>query len=450
MPSQDASQSTPNTDVEPITRDRSSNRTSDSSNARPLRIAWLIYRGNPHCGGQGVYSRYVAREIAAMGHHIEVISGEPYPELDDPSQLVKMPGLDLYRASNPFRVPWPWEFRDRVDLAEFAIMCGAGFPEPWAFSMRARKYLETRRGDFDLIHDNQCFGTGLLGMMNDGWPVVATLHHPITVDRDLELEHASGRWRRFNLRRWYAFLGMQMKVARAMPRLVTVSESSKRDIIAQMGVKEDRLHIVPVGVDQDSFKPMPEVKRVKGRIMTTASADVPMKGLTPLLEGLAKLRTENPDAHLVIIGRTKEKSATPALIERLGLSGVVEFVSGVAQERIVELYAEAEVAVVPSLYEGFSLPAIEAMACGVPLVATTGGALPEVVGPDGIAALTVEPGNADALAQAIGRMLGDAELRERLGAAGRDRVLNRFTWRRTAEGMLEHWYAQLEEQGVVL
>ena len=308
---------------------------------RPLRVAWLIYRGNPHCGGQGVYTRYVAREVAALGHHIEVLAGQPWPELDDPAQLVKIPGLDLYRSSNPFRVPWPWEFRDRTDLAEFAYMCTGGFPEPWAFSVRARKYLQTRRNDFDLIHDNQCFGTGLLGMMQDGWPVMATLHHPITVDRDLELEHASNAYRRYQLRRWYAFLGMQMKVAREFPRLVTVSQSSKRDIVAQMGVQEDRLHIVPVGVDEDSFRPMPNVARVPGRLMTTASADVPLKGLTPLLEGLAKLRTENPEAHLVIIGRTKEKSATPALIERLGLTGHVEFVSGVPQERIVELYAEA-------------------------------------------------------------------------------------------------------------
>ena len=202
-----------------------------------------------------------------------------------------------------------------------------------------------------------------------------------------------------------------------------------------------------VGVDEDIFRPMPHVARVPGRLMTTASADVPLKGLTPLLEGLAKLRTENPDAHLVIIGRTKERSATPALIERLGLTGHVEFVSGVPQERIVELYAEAEVAVVPSLYEGFSLPAIEAMACGVPLVATTGGALPEVVGPDGEAALTVEPGNPDALAMAIGRMLDDRELRDRLGAAGRERVLGKFTWRRTAEGMLDNWYAMLDARG---
>ena len=414
------------------------------SSRRPLRIAWLIYRGNPHCGGQGVYTRYLAREVTELGHHIEVLSGQPWPELDDPAQLVKIPSLDLYRPGNPFRVPWPWEFRDRIDLQEFAIMCAAGFPEPYTFSIRARNLLAQRRHDFDLIHDNQCLGTGLLGMMDDGFPVVATLHHPITVDRDLDMEHATSPWKRLTLRRWYAFLEMQMNVAKRIPRLVTVSENSRRDIVAQMGVAEDRLHIVPVGVDQQTFRPMPDVARVPGRVMTTASADVPMKGLVPLLEAIAKLRVEREDVHLVVIGKQKEKSKIPAVLERLGLERAVEFVSGVAQERIIELYAEAQVAVVPSLYEGFSLPAIEAMACGVPLVATTGGALPEVVGPDGEAALSVPTNDPSALAIAIGRLLDDAELRSRIGEAGRNRVLDRFTWRRSAEGMVENWYAQLE------
>jgi len=272
------------------------------------------------------------------------------------------------------------------------------------------------------------------------------LHHPITVDRDLDMEHATSPWKRATLRRWYAFLEMQMKVAKQIPRLVTVSENSRRDIVSQMGVPEDRLHIVPVGVDQQTFRPLPQVTRVPGRIMTTASADVPMKGLIPLLEAIAKLRVEREDVHLVVIGKQKDKSKIPAVLDRLGLEHAVEFVSGVEQERIIELYAEAEIAVVPSLYEGFSLPAIEAMACGVPLVATTGGALPEVVGPDGIAALTVPPNDPSELALAIGRMLDDPELRARIGRAGRARILDRFTWRRSAEGMIENWYELLEER----
>jgi glycosyltransferase involved in cell wall biosynthesis len=411
-----------------------------------LRIAWLVYRGNPFCGGQGVYTRYLARELAELGHEVTVFSGQPYPELDDQSQLQRVPSLDLYHPDNPFRVPWPNEFRDSIDLREFAIMCGAGFPEPYTFSLRARRLLTPRRAEFDIVHDNQCLGSGLLGMMDDGWPVLATLHHPITVDRDLDLEHAPNAWRRLTLRRWYGFLGMQTRVARAMPRVVTVSESSKRDIVRQMDVRPERLHIVPVGVDPEIFHPRPEVARVPGRLMTTTSSDVPMKGLIPLLEALAKVRTERDDAELVIIGKPKDKSKIPGVIDRLGLRDAVRFVSGVTTERIVELYAEAQVAVVPSLYEGFSLPAIEAMACGVPLVATTGGALPEVVGTDGETGLLVPPGDPGALAQMIVRALGDADLRARIGAAGQARVRERFTWRQTAVGTVENYRALLDER----
>jgi glycosyltransferase involved in cell wall biosynthesis len=411
---------------------------------RPLRIAWLVYRGNPHCGGQGVYTREVVRELTALGHHVEVLAGQPYPELDEPERLVKVPSLDLYRADNPFRLPWPHEVHTLADLQEVAIMSSAGFPEPYTFSRRARALLADRRGDFDVVHDNQCLGTGLLGMLRDGWPVMATLHHPITVDRELDMAHATNPWRRLTLRRWYGFLKMQMRVARRIPRLVTVSESSRRDIVAQMNVDPERLRVVPVGVDTSTFRPLPHVVRIPGRIMTTASADVPMKGLAPLLEAVAKLRVERDDAHLVVIGRPKDKSRIPALLDQLGLRDVVRFVSGVTHERIVELYAEAEIAVVPSLYEGFSLPAIEAMACGVPVLATTGGALPEVVGTDGETALTVPPGDPSALTAAMSRLLGDPELRARLGAAGRTRVFDRFTWRNTAQGTVDNWREMLE------
>jgi glycosyltransferase involved in cell wall biosynthesis len=413
----------------------------------PLRVAYLVYRGNPHCGGQGVYTRELVRELTDLGHDVTVFSGPPYPDLADPDRLVRVPSLDLYRPANPFRVPWPWELRTSIDVREFAIMCGAGFPEPYTFSLRAQRLLAGRRADFDLVHDNQCLGRGLLTMMErDHWPVLATLHHPITVDRDLDLAHTHNPWRRITLRRWYGFLDMQMAVARRIPRLVTVSESSRGDIVEQMGVSAERLHVVPVGVDPKTFYPRPTVTRVPGRLMTTASADVPMKGLAHLLEAVAKVRTERDDAHLVVIGRPKPKSRIPALIERLGLVGAVEFVSGVTTDRIVELYAEAEVACVPSLYEGFSLPAVEAMACGVPVVGTTGGAVPEVIGQDNETGLLVPPRDPSAMAAAILRALGDETLRARIGAAGRARVLDRFTWRRTAEGTVDQYRALLADR----
>jgi glycosyltransferase involved in cell wall biosynthesis len=411
-----------------------------------LRIALLTYRGNPRSGGQGVYTRYLSGQLVEMGHQVTVFAGQPWPILDDGVDFVPIPSLDLYREPDPFRIPAPTEFRSWIDGLEFGLMCTAGFPEPLTFSLRARQVLAARRDHFDVIHDNQCFGRGMLAMVRDGWPILSTLHHPITVDRSLDLAHAKDWKRKVSLRRWYGFLGMQMQVAQQMPRIVTVSESSKRDLAAQMGIRPERVEVVPIGVDPLLFRPLPGVARIPGRIMTTASADVPLKGLVPLLEGLAKLRTEH-HADLVVVGRPRPDSRVGETIERLGLADSVNFVSDVSDDRLVELYAEASVAVVPSLYEGFSLPAIEAMACGVPLVATTGGALPEVVGADGDNALTVPPGDPGALAVAIGRVLDEPALQQRLGAAGRAHVLERYTWAEMARQTVEQYRLAIEEQG---
>ena len=323
-------------------------------------------------------------------------------------------------------------------------MCTAGFPEPLTFSLRVRRLLGARRDEFDLIHDNQCLGYGIKGLMDDGWPVLETLHHPITVDRQLALSHTTNVWQQFSQRRWFGFLRMQVKVARSLPRIVTVSQSSKTDIAAQMGVDPDRMTVVPVGVDPAMFRPREDVEPVKGRIMVTSSSDVPMKGLVPLLEAVAKLRTER-DIELVVIGNPRPDGRVAKAIERLDLAPIVRCVTGISDDELARNYGQAQVAVVPSLYEGFSLPAIEAMACGVALVATTGGALPEVVGIDGETGLLVPPDDPGALAEAIGRLLDDDALRARIGAAGRERVLGRFTWQVTAEGTANQYRALLDD-----
>jgi glycosyltransferase involved in cell wall biosynthesis len=398
-----------------------------------LRIAFLIYRGNPLCGGQGVYTRHLTRELVALGHSVEVFAGQPWPELDEGVGFTPVPSLDLYRDPDPFRVPHPREFRSFEDLTEFAVMCAAGFGEPLSFSRRVRKVLAERIGEFDIVHDNQCLGTGMLGLIDDGWRLLTTLHHPITVDRQLALDHTTNPWQRFTTRRWFGFLRMQVRVARRLPAIVTVSESSRRDISAQLGVVPDRLSVVPVGVDHTVFEPIEGVTAVPGRLIVTSSSDVPLKGLVPLLEAVAKLRTER-EIELVVIGRPRPGGRVDRAIARLSLADSVRCISGITDRELATLYGEAQVAVVPSLYEGFSLPAVEAMACGVPVVATTGGALPEVVGNDGETGLLVTPNDPGALAAAIGRLLDDPGLRARLGAAARERVLSRFTWAVTAEG----------------
>jgi glycosyltransferase involved in cell wall biosynthesis len=415
---------------------------------RPLDIALLTYKGNPFCGGQGVYVRHLSRELARLGHRVEVIGSQPYPVLDEGHgdlRLTELPSLDLYRQPDPFRTPARDEFRDWIDALEVATMWTGGFPEPLTFSLRARRHLRQRRGEFDVIHDNQTLGYGLLGDL--GAPLVTTVHHPITVDRQLELDAAATWQRRCSVRRWYAFTRMQKRVARRLPSVLTVSGSSRQEIVDHLGVRDDRVHVVHIGADTDLFAPDPAVPQVPGRIVTTSSADVPLKGLVHLVEALAKVRTEHPGAHLVVVGRRAEDGPVAQAIERYGLARAVEFVKGISDAELVDLVRSAEVACVPSLYEGFSLPAAEAMATGTPLLATTGGAIPEVAGSDGETCLAVPPGDAGALAAGLGRLLGDPALRDRLGRAGRERVLRHFTWARAAEGTVARYREAMERQG---
>ena len=401
---------------------------------RPLRVALLSYRSKPHCGGQGVYVRHLSRELVALGHQVEVLSGPPYPELDPGVRLTEVPSLDLYREPDPFRLPHPREFRSLVDVLEFLLMCTAAFPEPLTFSLRVRKLLMARSDRPDIVHDNQSLGHGMLQLQRAGFPVVANVHHPITVDRTLDLAAAKGLRRQWSTRRWYSFLRMQTKVVRRLPALLTVSQNSFDDIVRDFGVDPARMRVVPVGVEHDVFLP-PTEPRVRGRIVATASADVPLKGIVPLLEAVAKLLTER-DVELVIVGRAKEGGPVAQTIERLGLDSAVRFVTGVREAELVRVFGSAHVGVVPSLYEGFSLPAIELMSCATPLVATTAGALPEVVGD---AAVSVPPGDTEALAAAIARVLDDDDLAASLGAAGRERVMARYTWTSVAEQTVR-WY----------
>ena len=396
----------------------------------PLKIAYLTYRGKPHVGGQGVYTRHLTKALVDLGHTVEVFSGQPYPVLDERITLHKLPSLDLWNEQYPGRFPAYWEVKSKGDLAETLSHLKGTFGEPLGFSVRVLDVLKKRQREFDLVHDNQCLGYGILGIEKI-MPTIVTLHHPITRDRALEMEHQTKRSKKRSIGRWYGFVKMQGRVASRMPRVVVVSENSIKDIHADMGVSLDRMRLVPVGVDPELFLPMPHVTRRPGRLITTASADVALKGLSYLLEAMAKLRTER-DVTLTIIGKPRE-GASNDLIDRLGLRPHIEFVSGVSDERIVELYAEAELAVVPSLYEGFSLPAIEAMSTGICLVATDGGALPEVTGRDGETVLQCKAGDVEALSTAIRRGLDDADLRARIGAAGRTRVVERWSWKHCAQ-----------------
>ncbi len=403
---------------------------------RPLRIALLGYRSNPFSGGQGIYISALARALTDLGHSVDVISGPPYPQLDDDIPLVRIPSLDLYAVDNHVTALRPRHFRSLTDLGEYFSMLTGGFPEPWTFGRRLVKWMRTHGAGYDVVHDNQSLCHGLLELQRLGLPVVATIHHPIQRDREIALDHATGWRQRLLIRRWHAFIGMQEQVVRRLEHVVTVSSASRDDIASAFRVPAASIDVVHNGIDTDAFRPLPAIRRETELLMTVASADQPLKGLSHLLDALARLRRTRPKLRLLVIGRLREDSATGARIAELGLEDAVEFRSGLSREALVECYARATIAVVPSLYEGFGLPAGEAMACGVPVVSTRGGALPEVVGDAGA---LVPPGDGRALAEAIAGLLDDPARRAGLSARGRARVLAHFSWQVAARRMTAYY-----------
>jgi glycosyltransferase involved in cell wall biosynthesis len=403
-----------------------------------MRVALLSYRSKEHSGGQGVYVRHLSRGLAELGHEVTVYSGQPYPEALDPRvELVEVPSLDLYREPDPFRTPRLREFRGPVDVLEYLTMLTAGFPEPLTFTLRVAR--DPRLAEVDVVHDNQSLGYGLLWLQRRGIPLVATVHHPISRDRKVDIAAASLR-KQVSVRRWYGFVRMQARVARRIPTLLTVSTASATDTIDDFGIDPAQMTVVPLGVDTDVFRPRGE--RVPGRIVAIASADSPLKGVAHLLEAVAKLRVER-DVQLHLVSRIDPKSATARRIEDLGLAGAVTLHSGLSDDDLAALLASAEVMAVPSLYEGFSLPTVEALACGTPVVASRAGALPETVGD---AARLVAPGDVGELTDALAGLLDDPDERARLRELGLARVEERYSWTSVARATVAAYQSAIDLQ----
>jgi len=394
----------------------------------PLNICLLSYRSNPHCGGQGVYLKNLSRGLTDLGHRVQVVSGPPDPQLDADIPVVHLPCLDLYNPADPFRVPTVRELLNPINLYEWVGVSTMGFPEPFIFGLRAYHYLKNRFQSFDIIHDNQSLSYGIWALSQRA-PTIATIHHPVTVDRKIAVGSVTSAWAKMKQWRWYSFIGMQKRVARALPGIITVSKSARNDISRDFKIPVQKFSIVPNGINTKLFFPMPEIEREKNRVIVTNSADSPLKGLDFLLQAVAEL-SATQEIDLTVVGSPKKDGDIVKLIRQLGIGRRVHFTGRIDDREFVRQYARASVAVVPSVYEGFGLPVGEAMACGVPVISTTGGALPEVVGDAGI---LVPPANPGALAGAIRNLLSNPARARDLGLAGYRRVQAHFTWQCAAE-----------------
>jgi glycosyltransferase involved in cell wall biosynthesis len=344
--------------------------------------------------------------------------------------LIKLPGLNLFETEERLEAFDISLFRRPTDLFEWFSVTTGGFPEPYTFGERVLDYLRENQNGYDVIHDNQSLCYGLNSLRSRGYPVVSTIHHPITIDRKFDLSHADGFAERLFIRRWYNFLNMQKNVAQSLDEIICVSESSRRRTISDFDVSRKNTNVIHNGIDTELFEPGVQEPDEGPRLMTTASADVPLKGMKYLLEALPPLLKDFPDLTLTVVGELNDNGDTEKLIDRLELNEHVEFHTHIDHSELVDLYSKSTLAVCPSLYEGFGLPAGEAMACEVPLVATRGGALPEVVGS---CARLVPPGDSGKLTEAIRTLLNQPEKRESMAKDGRHRVKNHFTWKRAAK-----------------
>ena len=412
--------------------------------ARPhkrLHICLLGYRSAPYGGGQGIYLKYLSKALVDAGHQVDVISGQPYPHLDPRVTLIKMPGMNLFETGlTSLR---PHHLRSMTNVIEWTSKLTGGFAEPYCFGRRVVKYLKRHGRHYDIIHDNQSLSFGMLKLQQLGFPLITTIHHPITSDLDIALKAAKNWRERILIRRWHSFIAMQRQVAPQLHHVVTVSERSREDIAAAFGMQPAAIQLVHCGIDTEEFRPLGNVPKVSRRLMATVSADQPLKGMRYLLEAMAELLPRYPDLQLLMVGSIRDGSEVDQLISRLKLREHIVTVSGISTEQLVHFYNEAEVAVVPSVYEGFGLPAGEAMACGTALVSTDGGALPEVTGD---AALQVPVRDSAALVTAIDTLLADEALRRQYELAGRQRMEDIFCWQRAAGQMLDYYEQVLRSE----
>ena len=396
-----------------------------------LNIAILSYRSAPFGGGQGIYVHDISKALSFMGHQVDVISGPPYPNLDEKVNLIKLPGLDLFHT---------FSFKDRlktfikkknkraIDFYEFFSIFFGGFPEMRTFGIRAKEFLD-KNHDYDIVIDNQSISYGMLQIQKK-FPLIEIIHHPITKDYKFELQSNSGFMYRLSRHRWYSFLKMQKRVAPQLKTIVTPSINSLKDIEIDFNVNKQNINVINNGLDIDIFIPYKEIRRNPTKLITTASADVALKGLDYTLKSLASLVNDFPEISLLVIGKMKKGGHTSRLIDELGIKDIVFFKTGLSKEEIAKEYASSSIAIVSSLYEGFGYPVIEAMSCEVPLIATDVSSIPELVCDY---AKLIPAKNTNELSNAIRDILHDYPHYKNIAVKGRQHIVDKFNWLKITE-----------------
>ena len=396
-----------------------------------LNIAILSYRSAPFGGGQGVYIHDISKALSIMGHKVDVISGPPYPNLSEEVNLIELPGLDLFQTfsfKERMKIFWKKEKKNFSDIYEFISVLLGGFPEMRTFGYRARDYL-ILNNHYDIVIDNQSISYGMIDLQKI-FPFIEIIHHPITKDFKYEMEQSNKLLYKFSRYRWYSFLKMQKKVAPKISNIITPSINSLKDISKDFNCDPSRITVIQNGLDIDIFRPYKEILRNPLRLITTASADVPLKGLDYTLKSLAELKKDFAGIHLIVIGKLKEEGHTSRLIEKLNIQDEVTFKTNLTKEEIAKEYAKSSISLVSSLYEGFGYPVIEAMSCGVPLIAANTSSIPELVGEF---ASLIPAKDTKAQIESIKNVIQKYDHYKDIAEKGREHIITKFNWLKITE-----------------
>lgn len=413
-----------------------------------MKILFLLHQGNMYSGGQGVYTSQITRELARLGHEVHLVVGPPWPDTDPAVTVHQVPSYSVYRLLETDRMFFygrpAASFFHPLNLYELASSRLGQFSVMSAFSWRAYgqwRQLQPRH-QFDIVHDVQVLGYGSWMIHASGSPVVANIHHPLSIDRMNQVQQARGTRMKIRKVMFYPFF-MQEVVARRLDRIITGSRNSRSSVSRAFSLPEHRISAIHDGVDTEVFRPL-ELSRRPHSLLYNGNSDDRNKGARYLLQAAALLRDRGVDFELRFVDRPNAEMA-PRMVEELSLSDRVTFTGRLSTEDLVRTHNEASIFVSPSLYEGFGLPAAEAMACGTPVIATTAGAFPEIV-VDGETGLLVPPGDARALADSIEALLRDQPRRVMMGAAGARRIAEQFSWRACAVKTAELYEQVIEER----
>ena len=409
---------------------------------KPLKIAILSYRSAPFGGGQGIYVYELSKALNNIGHNVDVISGPPYPELIADIELIKLPGLNLFST---------FKFRERLkiffhtknksldDWYEFSSTLMGGFPELQTFGNRANMFLSDKH--YDAVIDNQSISFGMIDIQKSK-PLIEIMHHPISKDYFYDLKFARGLVQRLSKMRWFSFLKMQKKVAKQIKVVVTPSLNSKQDIHHDFKVPMQNIQVIPNGIDFNTFCSLPNIVPRANGVITTASADVPLKGLDFSLHAIARLKSEYPDINLTVIGSPRAEGHTERLIRKLKLEEQISFKTNLTKEEITHEYAKSSVAVVSSLYEGFGFPVGEAMACATPLVATNVASIPEITGSF---AQLIPAEDSEAIYQGIKNIFQSPQKYKIQAELGRQHIIENFNWTKIGHAYEELLYKTIND-----